>query len=194
MSEFEIYLKLGIDHILDLDAYDHIVFIVALHAVYTLKEWRKVLILVTSFTIGHSITLMLSAFDVIPVNTRLIEFLIPVTILMTSIYNVFDKEEKHKQKIRLNYFLALIFGLIHGMGFSNYFKSLMGMEENVVLPLFAFNLGVEIGQLAIVAIILVALWIFIDKLKILHRDWNLFISGSTAGISLLLIKETAYFL
>lgn len=193
MNEFLVYFQLGIEHILDLNAYDHIVFIVALHAVYNLSEWKKVVILVTAFTIGHSITLALAAFDFIPVDTKLIEFLIPVTILITSIYNVFDKEEKHKSKVRLNYFFALIFGLIHGMGFSNYFKVLMGNEVEFIVPLFSFNLGVEFGQLAIVIAILIALYFFVNKLKVAHRDWNHFVSGATAGISLLLIKNTAYF-
>ena len=194
MSGFELYFVLGIEHILDFNAYDHIVFVIALHAVYTFRELGKVLLLVTAFTIGHSLTLALSAFDMIPVNTQLIEFLIPVTIFLTSIYNITDTAKKHNRKIRLNYALALVFGLIHGMGFSNYFKALMGSTDEIILPLFSFNLGVEVGQIAIVAIVLAALWIFVEKLKVPHREWNLFISGAAAGVALILMKNTAYFL
>jgi hypothetical protein len=201
-STFSAYLQLGFGHISDLNGYDHILFIVALCAIYRLQEWRKVAILVTAFTIGHSITLALAALDIIPINGALIEFLIPVTILITAVYNVlaFRSETKDlsptfNRSINLNYGFALIFGLIHGLGFSNFFKSLItpGQQGEFIQQLFAFNVGVELGQLLIVAIILAIAYLFISLLKVKQRDWNLFISGAAAGNALIMALERVPF-
>lgn len=197
-STFSAYLQLGFDHISDLNGYDHILFIVALCAIYRLQEWRKVAILVTAFTIGHSITLALAALDIIPINGALIEFLIPVTIVITALYNVIthrtntaDTNATFSRKVNLNYGFALIFGLIHGMGFSNFFKSLVtpGQEGEFIRQLFAFNVGVELGQLAIVAIILLVAYVAISLVKVKQRDWNFFISGAAFGNALIMALE-----
>lgn len=149
---FQSYLELGFEHILDPNGYDHVLFIIALAIVYQLKDWKKVAILITAFTISHSVTLALSALDLISIDADLVEALIPITIILTCLFNIFfalkDKEVKG------NYALAAVFGLIHGLGFSNYFKAIIGQEESVVFPLFAFNLGVELGQLVIMIIVL----------------------------------------
>lgn len=188
---FQVYFQVGLKHIADITAYDHILFIIALCAAYRWREWRQILILVTAFTIGHSITLALSALDVIKVNSAVIEFLIPVTIFATAVYNVVWFRYDHSGRlISFKYALALFFGLIHGMGFSNYFKSLLGKETNITLPLFAFNIGIEIGQLVIVGFILIASGIAMEVFKARQRDWNLFISGGAAGIALTLMLET----
>lgn len=197
-STFSAYLSLGFDHISDLNGYDHILFIVALCAIYQLREWRKVVILVTAFTIGHSITLALAALDIIPINGALIEFLIPVTIVLTAVYNVVvhrykegTEEKTFDRKLTWNYLFALLFGLIHGMGFSNFFRSTVmpGEENEFIQQLFAFNIGVELGQLVIVVFVLVASFIAMNILKVKQREWNLFISGGTAGIALLMALE-----
>ncbi len=200
-STFGTYLQLGFEHISDLNGYDHILFIVALCAIYRLKEWRKVAILVTAFTIGHSITLALAALDIIPIKAALIEFLIPVTIVATALYNVIvhkmedaENAEDNKtfnRKINLNYLFALLFGLIHGMGFSNFFKSMLlpGEEGQLISQLLAFNIGVELGQLTIVLIILIFAYVAFNILKIKQREWNLFVSGSAAGIALIMALE-----
>jgi len=197
-STFQTYLQLGFEHISDIQGYDHILFIIALCAIYRLGEWRKVAILVTAFTIGHSITLALAAMDIIPINGDLIEFLIPVTIFITAIYNVVvhrfesnDVEGTFDRRVRLNYLFALLFGLIHGMGFSNFFRSLVlpGQENSFIKQLFAFNVGVELGQLLIVGLILLASFVAFTVLKIQQRSWNLFISGAAAGISLIMALE-----
>lgn len=197
-STFSAYLSLGFDHISDLNGYDHILFIVALCAIYQLREWRKVAILVTAFTIGHSITLALAALDIIPINGALIEFLIPVTIVVTAIYNVVvhrfqegTEEKTFDRKVTWNYLFALLFGLIHGMGFSNFFRSTImpGEENQFIQQLFAFNIGVELGQLAIVAFVLFASFIAMNILKVKQREWNLFISGGAAGIALIMALE-----
>lgn len=196
-SEFITYLDLGFKHISDIGAYDHILFIIALCAIYKLSEWRKVLILVTAFTIGHSVTLALAALKIISIPSDIIEFLIPVTIFITSIYNTFKKDRENEdslfnKKININYFFALFFGLIHGMGFSNFFRSLLGQETNIVKPLFAFNLGLEAGQVIIVSFILFASFIAFNFARIKKKDWILFISGMTGGISLILMMETKF--
>ncbi len=198
-STFSTYLQLGFEHISDLNGYDHILFIVALCAIYRLSEWRKVAILVTAFTIGHSITLALAALDIIPIKGELIEFLIPITIFITAIYNVvahrFDDQElaasTFSKQLNWNYLFALLFGLIHGMGFSNFFKSLMmpGERSGFIQQLLAFNIGVELGQLLIVAFILLASFLAINLLKVKQREWNLFVSGAAAGISLIMALE-----
>jgi len=193
---FNTYLHLGFDHISDINAYDHIVFIIALCAIYRIEEWRKVLILVTAFTLGHSLTLGLAAFDLIRFPARIIELLIPVTIILTSLYNVYDtkeNEEVHspRSKVRLNYIFALLFGLIHGMGFSNFLRSALmpGEESNLWQQLLAFNIGIELGQLVIVAIILGMSAFVLKVMKVRQYSWNLFISGAAAGIALMLLVE-----
>jgi len=193
MSQFEAYLRIGFQHIADVTAYDHILFIIALCAIYKASQWRHILILVTAFTIGHSVTLALSTLNYILVPSQIIEFLIPVTILLTALFNVIRKEgEISTYNMRINYGLALFFGLIHGMGFSNYLKELLGKEQNIWQPLLAFNIGLEIGQILIVAIILAISLIFLNGLKVKHREWNLFVSGAAAGIAFILMTETKF--
>jgi hypothetical protein len=193
MSEFGLYLQLGLNHIADISAYDHIVFLMALGARYQAHEWKKILILITAFTIGHSLTLALATFKVVVINSKIIEFLIPVTILMTCLYNVFSRSsERSRQKIQLNYILALVFGFIHGMGFSNYLQAILGKEESITLPLLSFNLGIEIGQIIIMSLFFVILFIFEQLLRVRHRDWNIFVSGMAAGISLILMNNTVF--
>lgn len=189
-SAFSVYFQLGLEHIADLQAYDHIVFIIALCAIYELRDWRRVAILVTAFTIGHSLTLALAAQNLISVPVSLIEFLIPATIFATAIYNVVRKAEREKaHTVYLNYAFALFFGFIHGLGFSNYLKSLLAQDDSLLLSLFSFNLGIEAGQLGIVAAITLLAWIFMHLFKVHQRAWNLFVSGMAAGIALILMMD-----
>lgn len=194
MSQFELYFGLGKDHILDYaNGYDHILFVIALCALYQMRDWKQVLVLVTAFTIGHSITLALSTLDVISVKAELVEFLIPVTIFITAASNIFKKEDSFSGRaIQLNYFYAAFFGLIHGMGFSNYLKSILGRDQSIVSQLFAFNLGLEFGQIIIVAILLIGSFILIDLFGVNRRDWKLVISSAVAGIALILIKDKVF--
>lgn len=201
MDEFLIYLRLGFDHITDPSGYDHILFVVALCAVYTLRQWRQVLVLVTAFTIGHSITLALATLQLIHYKTALIELLIPITILITAVINFFFQDSKahtpKKSKPGLSsqsgrYGLALTFGLIHGMGFSNYLRSLLGREASIVKPLLAFNLGLEIGQLVIVSIVLVLTYVALTIAKSSRLRWTLIVSGIVAGMALSLIITNEY--
>jgi hypothetical protein len=194
MSEFKVYFEEGRDHILEYNySYDHILFIVALCALYLIRDWKKVLILVTAFTIGHSVTLALSALKVIPVNEKLVEFLIPVTILITAITNLFKNEEAlDKRYIQINYAYALLFGLIHGMAFSNTFRTLLGKDRSILMQLFGFNLGIEVGQLIVVVIFLTLSFLCVDLFGVNRRDWKLVISSAIAGAALLLIKINWY--
>jgi hypothetical protein len=196
VSEFQLYFGLGKDHILDYaQGYDHILFVVALCAIYQLRDWKQVLILVTAFTIGHSITLALATLNLIPVNVELIEFLIPVTIFITAATNIARKEQSYGGSVvQINYVFALGFGLIHGMGFSNYLRSILGRDENIISQLLAFNLGLEFGQIIIVVIFLLAGFILVDLFGVNRRDWRIAISSAVAGMAILLMKEKVFWL
>lgn len=193
MGQFELYFQLGKDHILDYKhGYDHILFIVALCAVYLMRDWKKILILVTAFTIGHSITLALSTFDIISINQELIEFLIPVTIFITATSNIFRSTELSERTTYINYGYALFFGLIHGLGFSNYLKTILGKAGSIVTPLFAFNVGLELGQIIIVSIFLIISFILVDLFTVNRRDWKMVLSAVIAGMALLLMKDKIF--
>ena len=194
MEEFSLYFGLGREHILDyVNGYDHILFVLALCAVYLMRDWKKILVLVTAFTIGHSITLALATMQVITVKSELVEFLIPLTIFITACSNLFRKEESIGQKnIQINYVFALFFGLIHGMGFSNYLRSLLGKSSNILSPLLAFNLGLEFGQIIVVTIFLVISYILVDWLRVSRRDWKMVLSSAIAGIAFILMKDRMF--
>lgn len=194
MSEFQLYFVLGKDHILDyLNGYDHILFVVALCALYLVKDWKKLLILVTAFTIGHSITLALSTLNIVTVKADLIEFLIPLTIFITAVSNIFRQEENQSTlSLQVNYGYALFFGLIHGLGFSNYLKSILGQDESIFTQLLAFNLGLEFGQLIIVSIFLGIAFILVDLFGRSRRDWKQILSSAIAGIALVLMKDKIF--
>ncbi len=185
---FELYLKLGLQHILDIKAYDHILFILALNAVYSVREWKKVLVLVTAFTVGHSITLALSVLKIVKINADVIETLIPITIILTALYNIFIGSDSQK-KSSILYIAAMFFGLIHGLGFSNYLNALLGNEESILMPLLGFNIGVEVGQLAVVALGFLLSYLFVDLLKINQKYWTYFISSLAIIVSCYLLMK-----
>ena len=188
MNLFSLYFNLGVHHIINFEAYDHILFITTLVAVYQLKHWRKIIILVTAFTIGHSTTLALATLHIVNIPSGLIEFLIAVTIFLTSITNLLQKSDKFSPQVHLfKYSLALFFGLIHGLGFSNYLRSLLGTESSFLIPLFSFNLGVETGQLAIVTMVILLDYLLIRFFSMKQHDWKLVLSGAGMGVSLILM-------
>lgn len=188
MQDFPLYFELGWQHISDWNGYDHILFIAALCGVYTLRDWKKVLILVTAFTVGHSITLALSVFNIFTINSALIEFLIPVTIMITSFSNILIKKPK-PSNTRMKYILAAGFGLIHGLGFSNYLKSLLGKSSSIFVESLAFNVGLEFGQILIVIGILLLSFILVTIVKIKQWDWTFFLSSAIFGISFVMAAE-----
>lgn len=191
MTQFSLYFKLGVQHILDIYAVDHILFILSLNVIFLIKDWKKVIILVTAFTIGHSITLALAVLNVVKFNEALIEYLIPVTIFLTSLSNIFRKKDHFNitRNLQRNYFLAMIFGLIHGFGFSNYLRGLLGKESSVTTPLLAFNLGIELGQIVVVIFFLLLSFFVVNLMGVNRRDWVMVISSAIAGIALTMMFE-----
>ena len=187
MHFFEFYLRIGFQHIADLAAYDHILFLIVLRAIYKLEQWRNVLILITAFTLGQ-FNINSGFLDAFSVSSRIVKFLIPMTILLTSIHNVISTENERFSKIKRNYAIVL-FGMIHGMDFSNYFRALIMDNSEIIIPLFGFNVGIELGQILIVGIIVFVAYLFLKILGIKHSEWNLFVSGSAFGISLISIIE-----
>lgn len=195
------YIELGFDHILDPQGYDHILFVVALCAIYLIQDWKKILVLVTAFTIGHSLTLALSSLKIVNISASLVETLIPITIILTCIYNIWKAQSlpeksqvtnndqnyldqtlptnnsgQKKESVMVNYGLALGFGLIHGLGFSNFFKAMLGRDESIVMPLLSFNVGVELGQVIIVLVTLAVSFLFVGVLKVARKKYTISIS------------------
>jgi hypothetical protein len=170
MQNFGFYFDLGWHHIIAKEAKDHWLFILALAAIYLIGNWKQVLILVTAFTIGHSLTLALSVYDIVRVNSDWVEFLIPCTIVITALFNFFQTDFRPRS-LRLNYFLALFFGLIHGLGFANAIRFMMQKDENIGWNLFGFNVGLEAGQIVVVTGILLVSYIVVDKVGLNRRLW-----------------------
>jgi hypothetical protein len=188
MQDFGFYFQFGWEHIISKDALDHQLFIAALAAIYVLKEWKQVLILVTAFTIGHSLTLALSVLDIVRFNSKWVEFIIPCTIVFTAVANLFQKDFT-KKSIRINYVLALVFGLVHGMGFANSLRFMLAEDQNLLSGLLAFNLGIEAGQVVLVSFILLLALFFINVGRVNRRDWVLFLSGIAFGLALKMAIE-----
>lgn len=188
MTDFTFYFRLGWQHIISWDAADHLLFIAALSAIYLVKDWKKVLILVTAFTIGHSLTLALSVYDIIRINSKLVEFLIPVTILVTALINIFLKKNAASPG-KYNYFLALFFGLIHGLGFANTIRFMLAKSQGIAIPLTGFNIGLEAGQILVVSIILLCSYLVVNKAGLHQKWWILALSGIAGCTALYLSIE-----
>ena len=188
MSDFGFYFRLGWEHIMSLDALDHIFFIFALAAIYLLRDWKQVLVLVTAFTIGHSITLALSTLQIVEMPSNWVEFLIPCTIVFTAVANLFQRNFSAKA-IRINYFLALFFGLIHGLGFANTLRFILAQDQSLGWALFGFNVGLEAGQIVIVFFILLLAQLAVVLLKNSRRDWVVFVSAAVFSLALQMALE-----
>ena len=188
MSDFSFYFKFGWGHIISKEAMDHQLFILALAAIYILKDWKQVLVLITAFTIGHSLTLFLSVKELVTISSKWVEFLIPCTIVITAFSNLFQKKFTPKS-IRINYFLALFFGLIHGLGFANNIRMALASDQSLGWGLFGFNLGLEAGQIIIVFIILCIAYIAQNILKADRREWVIFASAAAFSIALKIALE-----
>ena len=188
MQDFAFYFKIGWQHIISWDALDHILFVIALSAIYLMANWKQVLVLVTAFTIGHSLTLALSVYNIISVNDKLVEFLIPCTIVATAVFNFFQKDFSPKS-LRLNYFLALFFGLIHGLGFANTIRFMLAKNQSIGWNLFAFNMGLEVGQVLVVFCILLLSFLIVSKLNVQRKWWVWALSGVAFCIALKMMVE-----
>ncbi len=185
MEDISLFFQLGWGHIMSLEALDHLLFLQALMALYAYRQWKQVLILITAFTIGHSLTLALSLSNIIHFNARWVEFLIPFTIVLTSIYNII-KKEPGDQKFELNYLMALIFGLIHGMGFASAIRFMMADEGSLAVPLLSFNVGIEVAQIVVVLSLIFRDYLLLRLLKIKQNYWTILLSVIT-GIGALIM-------
>tara|TARA_R110000868_G_scaffold8889_5_gene45213 strand:+ start:165 stop:758 length:594 start_codon:yes stop_codon:yes gene_type:complete len=192
MSQFWIYFQIGLKHVLDLNAYDHVLFLIALAVPFSFKDWKRVVLLVSLFTIGHTLALILSVFGIIAVKVNVVEFLIPITILLTALFNLFTAGKSNKKEsINLVFFITLFFGIIHGLGFSNYFKTILGgTPSSKVLPLAEFALGVEAAQIVVVFIVLILSYIVQTVFRFSKRDWTLVMSAFIIGVVVPLVIES----
>jgi|SRR5690606_404033 len=188
MQDFLFYLNLGWEHIISLDALDHQLFVLVLVVVFSMKDWKKILWLITAFTIGHSVTLALSVLEIVRVPGSWVEFLIPLTIFITAADNILMKN-RQQNLMKMNHYLAMFFGLIHGMGFANTARMTMAQEQDLLLPLLGFNIGLELGQILVVACILVLQWIVLGVFKASRKDWVLFISAGVFALALQMTLE-----
>ncbi|MBK8520852.1 MAG: HupE/UreJ family protein [Ferruginibacter sp.] len=182
MQDLGFYFEIGWQHIIALEAKDHWLFILALSAIYLIGNWKQVLILVTAFTIGHSLTLALSVFDIVRVNSDWVEFLIPCTIVATALFNFFQKDFQPRS-LRLNYFLALFFGLVHGLGFANAIRFMLAKDQSMGWSLFGFNIGLEAGQIAVVTAILILSYLLVNKAGLKRKWWVWGLSLVASGIA-----------
>jgi len=192
MSEFWIYFQIGLKHVLDIHAYDHVLFLIALVIPYTFKDWKRILLLVSVFTIGHTVALLLSVFGIIAVKVNLVEFLIPITILITALFHLFTAGKATKNDgLNLVFFVTLFFGIIHGLGFSNYFKTILGgSASSKLIPLGEFALGIEVAQLVVVFVVLILSYIVQTVFRFSRRDWALVMSAFIIGVVIPMIIES----
>lgn len=188
MNNFSIYFNIGFNHIANVGALDHLLFMAALVLRYQFSDWKKLFVLITAFTIGHSISLSLCVFDIVYFSSRWIEFLIPVTIVITAFSNLFERTANYKSRFPFIYWLALIFGLIHGLGFSNDLKSIIG-NNSTLIKLFAANIGIETAQIIFVVVLLLIQLICTNLFKINKREYLLFNSGIILGIALFIALQ-----
>lgn len=192
MSEFLTYFNIGLRHVLDINAYDHVLFLIALVTPYAFKDWKRVLILVSLFTLGHTLSLLLSVYGIVIIKASLIEFLIPITILTTALFHLFTAGKSGKnESITFVAMVTLFFGIIHGLGFSNYFKTILpGSASDKLVPLLEFALGIEAAQLVVVFIVLIISYIVQTFFRFSKRDWTLVMSAFVVGVVLPMIIES----
>ncbi|PRZ24946.1 HupE/UreJ family protein [Flavobacterium granuli] len=191
MSQFWIYFQIGLQHVLDIKAYDHVLFLIALAIPFSFKDWKRIVLLVTLFTVGHTMALLLSVMGIIVIKVNVVELLIPITILITALFNLFTAGKSNKKEsINLIFFVTLFFGIIHGLGFSNYFKSLLGgSASSKLLPLAEFALGIEAAQIIVVFVVLILSYIVQTVFRFSKRDWTLVMSAFVIGVVLPMIID-----
>ena len=194
MSEFWIYFQIGLKHVLDINAYDHVLFLMALTVPYAFKDWKRVLLLVSIFTIGHTLALLLSVFGIVIIKAEIVEFMIPITILITALYNIFTAgKSASKENISVVGFITLFFGIIHGLGFSNYFKSILsGNPSDKVIPLLEFALGIELAQIIVVIAVLILSYVMQTFFRFSKRDFTLVFSAFVAGVVIPMILSAEF--
>lgn len=192
MNQFSHYFKLGVYHILDLNALDHILFVIALCAVYLLRDWKKILVLVIAVTVGHSISLTLATLQIIRIDRGLVEFLIPVSIAITAFSNLLKPKPTNGKGVQANYFYALLFGLVHGISFSSYLGPLLRSKAPFFEPLLAFNIGLAVGQLVIVMVFLLCASLLVGMFGTNRKEWALVVSAIVLGMSLMMMIDAKF--
>ncbi|WP_347923096.1 HupE/UreJ family protein [Pontimicrobium sp. SW4] len=194
LDNFWFNVQYGINHVLDINGYDHVLFLMVLTVPYVFKDWKRVLILVSTFTLGHTLSLVLAAYDIVTINGVLVEFLIPVTILIVALYNIFTASKKGKeQKIGVLFLSTLFFGIIHGLGFAREFKMFMGKSEDKLMPLIEFALGIEIAQVIIVFVVLFLGFFTQTIFRFSRRDWMMVLSAIVVGLVIPMLIESDIF-
>ena len=194
ISTFTVYLRLGFEHLLDLQGYDHILFLAVLCAAYSVARWRELLVLVTAFTIGHSVSLAVATLRLVRVDTGLVEFLIPVTIVATAVTNLVglrrEAPAEHRVAARpLRYGLALVFGVVHGLGFSNFLRLVLGEERSLLVPLLSFNIGLELAQIVVAAVVLAVALVAVRFLSLPQRLWTFLLSALAGGVAAVMVVQ-----
>ena len=188
MSDFLLYLKLGLTHVLDWQAYDHILFLIVLVVAYNFSNWKRIFILVSLFTVGHTVSLLLVNYSVVAISSKWVEFLIPVTILVAAFYNLLTSGKNNRsEKVGLFYVITIFFGLVHGFGFAAYYKMITGGNE--ILPLLEFALGIELAQIIVVTIVLIFSFIFQSILRFNKKDWVLVVSSIVIGLVIPMLQN-----
>lgn len=183
LENFWFNVEYGMNHVLDINAYDHVLFLIVLTIPYLFKDWKRVLILVSVFTVGHTLSLALAAYGVVSVSDKLVEFLIPLTILIVALFNVFTAgKNAKKDKVGVLFISTLFFGLIHGLGFGREFKMFIGSSESKLVPLLEFALGIEIAQIIIVFVVLFLGFLFQTIFRFSKRDWIMVVSSVVVGL------------
>ena len=194
LDNFWFNVQYGINHVLDFNGYDHVLFLMALTVPYTFRDWKRILILVSTFTLGHTLSLVLAAYNIVGINGSLVEFLIPITILIVALYNIFTAGKKSKeQKIGVLFLTTLFFGLIHGLGFAREFKMFIGKAESKVMPLIEFALGIEIAQVIIVFVVLFLGFFTQTIFRFSRRDWIMVLSAIVVGLVIPMLIESDIF-
>jgi len=192
-ENFWFNVEYGINHVLDINAYDHILFLIVLTIPYVFKDWKRVLLLVSMFTLGHTLSLVLAAYNVVTVNATVVEFLIPITILVVALFNVFTSGKgAQREKVGVLFLSTLFFGLVHGLGFAREFKMLLGDTDNKLVLLLEFALGIELAQVIIVFIVLFLSYIVQTIFRFTKRDWIMVISAIVVGLVIPMILNSDF--
>ncbi|WP_223551322.1 HupE/UreJ family protein [Aestuariivivens sp. NBU2969] len=193
LENFWFNVEYGVNHVLDINAYDHVLFLICLTAPYVFKDWKRIVLLVSMFTLGHTLSLILAAYSIVNANAQLVEFLIPITILIVAVYNVFTAGKgAQKERIGILFYTTLFFGLIHGLGFAREFRILLGDSDNKLVLLLEFALGIELAQVIIVFMVLFLGYLGQTIFRFSKRDWVMVISAVVIGLVLPMLLNSDF--
>ena len=193
LENFWFNVEYGINHVLDINAYDHILFLIVLTIPYAFKDWKRVFLLVSMFTLGHTLSLVLAAYSVVRVNAQIVEFLIPITILVVALFNVFTSGKgAQKEKVGVLFLSTLFFGLIHGLGFAREFQMLLGDSDSKLVLLLEFALGIELAQVIIVFLVLFLGYIVQTIFRFSKRDWIMVVSAIVVGLVIPMVLNSDF--